>query len=242
MNNKSALITGAAKRIGAAIAKKLHQAGLDIIIHHNTSSEDAKNLANELNKTRPNSAMILQANLIDDTSYKKLIDDAFNFKNRLDVLVNNASVFYPTEISNISIDQWNETINTNLKAPLFLSHYAAGYLEKNHGCIVNIADIHGEKPLKDHTIYCISKSGLITLTESLAKELAPNIRVNGISPGAITWPETMDNDTKNLILDNSALKKAGSMEDISKAVLFLVNDADYITGQVINVDGGRALY
>lgn len=242
MDNKTVLITGAAKRIGGTIAKQLHQAGMNIIIHHNTSEKEAHELVNVLNSIRADSAISLQANLTEQESYETLIKSALQFKNRLDVLINNASVFYPTDINHISEQQWNETINTNLKAPLFLSHYAATHLKKYNGCIINITDIHGEKPLKDHPIYCISKSGLITLTQSLAKELSPDIRVNAISPGAITWPDDMNKETKDEILQHSALKKVGTMEDISKTALFLINDADYITGQIVNVDGGRSLY
>jgi len=242
VDNKTVLITGAAKRIGATIAKQLHQAGMNIIIHHNTSEKEAHELVNELNSIRVDSAISLQANLKEQGSCETLIKNALQFKNRLDVLVNNASVFYPTDIKSISEQQWNETINTNLKAPLFLSHYAATHLKKDNGCIINITDIHGEKPLKDHPIYCISKSGLIMMTQSLAKELSPDVRVNAISPGAITWPDDMNKETKEEILQHSALKKVGTMEDISKTALFLINDADYITGQILNVDGGRALY
>ncbi len=242
MDNKTVLITGAAKRIGATIAKQLHQAGMNIIIHHNTAEKEARELANELNSSRTDSAMPLQANLKEQGSYEALINNALQFKRRLDVLINNASLFYPTNIEQISEQDWNEIINVNLKAPLFLSRYAASFLSKNNGCIINITDIHGEKPLKDHSIYSISKSGLIMMTQSLAKELAPNVRVNAISPGAITWPDNMNKETKKEILQHTALKKAGSMEDISKTALFLINDADYITGQILNVDGGRILY
>ncbi len=242
MDNKTVLITGAAKRIGATIAKQLHQAGMNIIIHHNTAEKEARELANELNSSRTDSAMSLQANLKEQGSYEALINNALQFKRRLDVLINNASLFYPTNIEQISEQDWNEIINVNLKAPLFLSRYAASFLSKNNGCIINITDIHGEKPLKDHSIYSISKSGLIMMTQSLAKELAPNVRVNAISPGAITWPDNMNKETKKEILQHTALKKAGSMEDISKTALFLINDADYITGQILNVDGGRILY
>ena len=242
MNNKTVLITGAAKRIGAAIAKRLHQTGMNIIIHHNTSESEAVELVNELNSIRSGSVVSIQANLETQETYEKLIEEAVEFKDRLDVLINNASLFYPTKINSMVDKQWNEIINVNLKAPLFLSQYAAQYLRKNNGCIINIADIYGEKPLKDHTIYSISKSGLITMTQSLAKELAPDIRVNAISPGAITWPDNMPKETKEEILEHSALKRIGTMDDISKAALFIINDADYITGQILNVDGGRALY
>ncbi len=240
--NKTVLITGAAKRIGAAIAKHLHYAGMNIVIHHNISEKEADKLAGKLNDIRPDSAMTVQANFEHEDSYAALIEASVNFKNGLNVLVNNASVFYPTPIESLNDNQFDEMISTNLKAPLFLSQLAAPALAMNKGCIINIADIHANRPLADHSIYSISKSGLIMLTQSLAKDLAPAIRVNAISPGAITWPEDMDDKTKKDILEHTAMKKTGNMEDISKAVLFLINGADYITGQVINVDGGKTLY
>ena len=241
MKNKTALITGAAKRIGAAIAKHLHKSGMDIIVHHHTSAKEADELVNSLNATRTDSAITLQANLEQQESYDALVKEALLFKGKIDVLINNASVFYPTNIEDMNETNWNELINVNLKAPLFLSQSAVNSLRETKGCIVNIADIHGDKPLKDHPIYSISKSGLIMLTQSLAKELAPDVRVNAVSPGAITWPEEMGSKTKELILEQCALKRTGTMEDICKAVFFLINDADYITGQVLKVDGGRTL-
>lgn len=242
MKSKTVLITGAAKRIGAAIAEHLHRAEMNIIIHHNTSKKEANNLVDKLNESRPDSAITVQADLEYHDSYAALINSSLAFKGSIDVLINNASVFYPSPLDTLSNEQWNETINSNLKAPLFLSQLVASSLSKNKGCIINIADIHANRPLKDHSIYSISKAGLIMLTQSLAKELAPNVRVNAISPGAITWPKDMSEKKKQSILEHTALKRTGSMEDISKAVLFLINDADYITGQVLNIDGGRTLY
>lgn len=242
VKNKTVLITGAAKRIGAAIAEHLHQTGMNIIIHHNTSEKEAHKLVGKLNEIRPDSATTVQANLEHKESYSTLIDSSLKFKGGIDVLINNASAFYPTPVDVLSGEQWDEIMNINLKAPLFLSQLAATSLCNNNGCIINIADIHANRPLKDHSIYSVSKAGLIMLTQSLAKELAPKIRVNAISPGAITWPDKMDDKTKQSILAHTALKRTGSMEDISKAVLFLIQDADYITGQVLNIDGGRELY
>ncbi len=242
MKSKTALITGAAKRIGAAIAQQLHEAGMNTIIHHNTSKKEAHELVAKFNKERPDSAVAIQANLEHQECYSDLIENSLKFKGDIDVLINNASAFYPTPIDTLNEDQWNELININLKAPLFLSKLAASSLAINNGCIVNIADIHGNKPLEEHSIYSVSKAGLIMLTQSLAKELAPAIRVNAISPGAITWPESIENKAKEEILSHTALKKTGDMKDISKAVLFLINNADYITGQVLNIDGGRTLY
>jgi len=242
VDNKTVLITGAAKRIGASIAEHLHETGMDIIIHHNTSDKEAYGLVKKLNEIRPDSATTVQANLEQQKSYSSLISNSIKFKGKIDVLINNASAFYPTPINELNDAQWNEIININLKAPLFLAQLTAKSLRENKGCIINIADIHANKPLKDHSIYSLSKAGLITLTQSLAKELAPTVRVNAISPGAITWPDEMDEKSKKIILEHTAMKKTGCMEDISKAVLFLIKDADYITGQVLNIDGGRTLY
>jgi len=240
--NKTVLITGAAKRIGAAIAEHLHKAGMNIIVHYHTSAKEAGELVRQLNEIRADSAITVQADLEHEEDYITLIKTAVEFKDSIDVLINNASAFYPTPFDILKDEQWNEMININLKAPLFLSQYAAKSLHKNKGCIINIADVHAYRPLTDHSIYSVSKAGLIMLTQSLAKELAPTVRVNAISPGAITWHENMDDETRQEILDHTAMKKTGSMEDISKAVIFLINDADYITGQVLNIDGGSTLY
>jgi len=240
--NKTALITGAAKRIGAAIAENLHKAGMDVIVHYNTSAKEAHELVRKLNEIRNDSAITIQANLEIKEYYAALIDAALEFKGGIDVLINNASAFYPTSLNTLSDKQWNELINTNLKAPLFLSQLAAQSLRSNNGCIINITDIHANRPLANHSVYSVSKAGLVMLTQSLAKELAPAVRVNAISPGAITWHDEMDDETRQAILNQTVMKKAGSMEDITKAVMFLIKDADYITGQIINVDGGRTLY
>jgi len=241
MKNKTVLITGAAKNIGAAIAKELHSCDMNVIVHYNNSEEEAHELVKKLNASRHDSAISIKADLEKEDHYIPLINTALNFKGHIDVLINNASAFYQTSLNNLNIKQWNELININLKAPLFISQLAAKSLGESKGCIINITDIHASNPLKDHTIYCISKAGLITLTKSLAKELAPNIRVNGISPGAITWPNNMDNKTKENIINQTILKKKGNAEDIAKSIVFLINDADYITGQILNVDGGKTL-
>lgn len=242
VSNKTVLITGAAKRIGAAITEHLHKAGMNIIVHYNTSANEAHELVRRLNDIRADSAISVQANLEYKEDYAALIDTAIEFKKDIDVLINNASAFYPTPFNSLSDKQWHEMVNINLKAPLFLSQLAEKSLRKNKGCIINITDVYATQALAEHSIYSVSKAGLVMLTQSLAKELAPAIRVNAISPGAITWHDDMDDETKKSILDHTAMKKTGSMEDISKAVLFLIKDADYITGQVINVDGGRTLY
>ena len=241
MKNKTVLITGAAKNIGAVIAEELHSCGMNVIVHYNNSEEEARELVKKLNTNRHDSAISIKADLEKEDHYIPLVNTALNFKGRIDVLINNASAFYQTSLNNLNIKQWNELININLKAPLFISQLAAKSLEESKGCIINITDIHASNPLKDHTIYCISKAGLVTLTKSLAKELAPNIRVNGVSPGAITWPNNMDNKTKENIISQTILKKKGNAEDIAKTIVFLINDADYITGQILNVDGGKTL-
>ena len=241
MKNKTVLITGAAKNIGAVIAEELHSCGMNVIVHYNNSEEEARELVKKLNTNRHDSAISIKADLEKEDHYISLVNTALNFKGHIDVLINNASAFYQTSLNNLNIKQWNELININLKAPLFISQLAAKSLGESKGCIINITDIHASNPLKDHTIYCISKAGLVTLTKSLAKELAPNIRVNGISPGAITWPNNMDNKTKENIINQTILKKKGNAEDIAKTIVFLINDADYITGQILNVDGGKAL-
>ncbi len=242
MNNKTALITGAAKRIGAAIATQLHSSGMNVVIHYNTSAKEAHELVRKLNGIRRDSAIMVQANLEHKEYYAALIDASIDFKGGLDVLINNASAYYPTPLDSLADQQWNELINTNLKAPLFLSKLAAKSLRLNKGCIINITDIHANRPLSNHSIYSVSKAGLVMLTQSLAKELAPGIRVNAISPGVIMWPEGLEEEKKSAILNETMMKRMGNVEDITKAVLFLINDADYITGQIINIDGGRTLY
>ncbi len=241
MKNKTVLITGAAKNIGAIITNELHCAGMNVIVHYNNSGKEAAELVKELNNIRHDSATAIRANLEKEECYPTLIDSALSFKGKIDVLINNASAFYPTPLNNINENNWNKLININLKAPLFISRLAAESLEENKGCIINITDIYASNPLKNHAIYCISKAGLVTLTKSLAKELAPNIRVNAISPGAITWPYGMNTERKEKIINQTIIKKIGNAEDIAKTVTFLIKDASYVTGQILNVDGGRKL-
>ena len=239
---KTVLITGAARRIGAAIVRALHHENMDIILHYRSSGTEAERLAEELNQQRENSALTLQADLLQTQSLNKLIARAHDHWGRLDAIVNNASSFYPTPVGTITEVQWDDLMGSNLKAPLFLSQAAAPYLRQHHGSIVNIIDIHAFRPMKNHPVYCAAKAGLAMLTQSLAKELGPEIRINGVAPGAIMWPDReLDEDTKREILDRTALKRQGQAEDIAATVLFLIRDAHYITGQVIPVDGGRSL-
>jgi pteridine reductase len=244
---KCVLVTGGAKRIGAETVRLLHQEGYNTVIHCRSSRQSADELAERLNNIRADSAKVIQADLDNETIYSSLIEQAYLCWNRLDVLVNNASSFYPTPVGSITLDDWNNLVNSNMKAPLFLAQAAAPYLEKTQGNIINMIDIHGQRPMKDHTVYCAAKAGLAMLTLSLAKELGPGIRVNGVAPGAILWPAgdgatgDMPEQTKNLILERTALKKPGQPIDIARTILFLIKDADYITGQIIAVDGGRSL-
>ncbi|MDH3342169.1 MAG: pteridine reductase [Gammaproteobacteria bacterium] len=242
MNKKVVLITGGAKRIGAETARTLHSAGMNIVIHYRSSQQEADELVYELNELRADSAHVVQADLDDELAYGKLIEDTVEKWGQLDVLINNASSFFPTEIGSITLGHWHNLMNSNLKAPLFLSQAATPFLKETRGCIINMVDIHAFRPMKKHPVYCAAKAGLAMLTQSLAKELGPEIRVNGIGPGAILWPENdMDESTKQHIIERTALKRHGEPKDIAKAILFLVRDADYITGHIVPVDGGRSL-
>jgi pteridine reductase len=239
---RCALITGGSKRIGAVTVRLLHEAGYNVIIHCRLSRPAADDLAAELNALRADSAKVIQGDLNIDTIYDSIIEQAFHCWHRLDVLVNNASSFYPTPIGSITLDDWNNLVNSNMKAPLFLAQAAAPHLRQTHGCIVNMVDVHALRPMKAHPVYCAAKAGLGMITMSLAKELGPEVRVNGVAPGAIMWPENdMPEHTKNLILERTSLKRPGEPIDIAKTILFLVRDADYITGQIIAVDGGRTI-
>jgi len=242
LNNKVVLITGAARRIGAAIATSLHQSGADVAIHYRGSADEAAALADKFNAQRPNSATTFSSDLNDTTVLQGLIDEVLNWRGRLDILVNNASSFYATPIGEINEDHWDDLVGSNLKAPLFLSQAAAPSLRKTNGVIINIVDIHAQRPLRDHTVYGVSKAGLAMLTRSLAKDLAPEVRVNGVSPGAILWPEDkMSDETKDIILNQIPLDRTGDPDDIAACVLYLAQDAGYVTGQIIAVDGGRSI-
>ena len=241
-NDKVFLVTGAARRIGAAIVTCLHENGARVAIHYRGSGADAEKLAGELNAIRENSTATFQADLRDTASLPRLVDTVVEWGGRLDGLVNNASSFYPTPVGSITEEHWDELLGSNLKAPMFLSQAAAEHLRTSGGAIVNIVDIHADKPLRDHAVYGSAKAGLAMLTRSLAKDLAPEIRVNGVSPGAILWPENgMTEAVQKNILDQIPLQRAGSPEDIAGCVLYLLRDATYVTGQIIPVDGGRSI-
>jgi pteridine reductase len=241
-DGKCALITGAAKRIGAAITKRLHQAGVSVAIHYRNSATNAKELCSRLNDARPDSAEIFAANLNDIASLDNLVESVIDWGGGLDILINNASSFYPTPIGTISEPQWDDLLGSNLKAPLFLSQAAWPHLKSKRGVIINMLDIHSRQPVRDHSVYAAAKAGLSILTCSLAKDMAPEVRVNGIAPGTILWPEKgMTKSIKKKIVRQIPLKRSGSPNDIADCVLYLALDADYVTGQIISVDGGRSI-
>ncbi len=242
LENKWVLITGAAKRIGATIATKLHAEGANIAIHYFASSDDAKVLATELNTERPHSAITVQGDLRETADLNRMAQEVIDHTKGLYALVNNASSFYPTPLGEVTEDHWNDLIGSNLKAPLFLCQALLPSLQKTSGTIINIVDVHSQRPLKNHPVYGAAKAGLEMLTRSLAKDLGPEIRVNGISPGAILWPESgMPKQIQKNIIQQIPLKKAGTPEDIATAILFLMRDASYITGHILKVDGGRSI-
>jgi pteridine reductase len=236
------LITGGARRVGAEIARTLHAAGANILIHYRSSAAAAIALADQFNQVRPHSAAIMAAHLSTAEAPEKLIAAALLEFGRLDILINNASSFYPTPVGQITLPQWDDLMGSNLKAPLFLSQAAAPSLAKQHGLILNMIDIHALRPLKGHPVYSAAKAGLAMLTRALARELGPQIRVNGIAPGPVLWPAgDMDDDLKREIIGKTALKRHGTPQDIARTALFLARDAPYITGQIIAVDGGRSI-
>ena len=244
LQGKSVLVTGGARRIGAAIVRRLHAAGASVVIHFRGSAPAAQSFAAELNAQRADSAALAQADLTQSRLLEGLIAEATQAWGRLDALVNNASTFYPTAVGKIDGEAWDDLVGTNLKAPLFLSQAAAGELRRTRGCIVNIIDIHAEWPMRGHVVYNVAKAGLAMLTRSLARELAPEVRVNGVSPGTIVWPEGgpwNDENARQRILDRIALGRRGEPDDIARAVEFFISGAPYVTGQILAVDGGRSL-
>jgi pteridine reductase len=241
LEGRVVLITGGAKRVGATICRRLHRAGASIMLHYRSSAGEARLLQAELNHVRANSIALIQADLLDVGKVPSLVDQTVQTFGRLDALVNNASTFYATTIGNIGVDDWNNLIGTNLEAPLFLAQAAAPALRKTQGAIVNITDIHAERPLKSYVVYSTAKAGLVGLTRSLARELAPDVRVNAVAPGPILWPdeEVFDELARQRIISHTPLRREGSPDDVAKAVHFLLADAPYVTGETLNVDGGR---
>ncbi|MCE7951919.1 MAG: pteridine reductase [Xanthomonadales bacterium PRO7] len=237
-----ALITGAAKRVGAQIARSLHGAGYDLALHYRHSRGEMDALCAELNMARNGSAQAIQAELADVEVMPRIVEACITRFGRLDALVNNASAFYATPVGSVTPTQWEELFASNARAPFFLAQAAAPHLQAAHGAIVNMADIYAERPLPGHAVYCMAKAALVMMTLALAKELGPKVRVNAIAPGAVLWPESGKAyaDQKELVA-RTPLKRAGSPEDVAAAVLFLLRDAKFTTGQILKVDGGRAL-
>jgi pteridine reductase len=244
LQGKVVLVTGGAKRVGAAICCRLHAEGARLAIHYRSSDQEAMVLQKKLNKLRPKSAAVFQADLLDLQALPQLVNKVIKQFGQVDALVNNASSFYATPLEDIEEQQWHDLIGTNLKAPLLLAQAAAAELRRQHGCIVNIADIHAERPMHGHLLYSVAKAGLVALTKGLAQEMAPQVRVNAVAPGVIAWPESeawKDELQRRKIVAHTLLKREGEPDDIAKTVAFLIMNATYITGQIIAVDGGRSV-
>lgn len=244
-NHPVALVTGSAQRIGAETVKRLHSESYSIVLHYRNSSTAAEQLKDELNAIRPNSTAVVKADLNTASDIQQLAESAQSAFGRIDLLVNNASSFYPTPVGTVNEDNWHDLMSSNLKAPFFLSQALAPELAKNQGAIINLIDIHADRPLKAHPVYCMAKAGLAMMTKSLAKELGPEVRVNGVAPGAILWPEQsgeMSEQQKADILDRVPLGRAGEPADIANTIVFLATKAPYISGQIIAVDGGRSMH
>ena len=245
MDDKVVLITGGARRVGAATCRMLHASGANLMLHYRSSASEARALQAELNAVRPDSVALVQADLLNMSLLPSMVNETVNRFGRLDVLINNASSFHPTPIGEITEQSWEDLMGTNLKSPLFLSQAAAPHLKRSHGCIVNIVDIHADRPMRNYAVYSAAKGGLLALTRALASELGPEVRVNGVSPGPILWPEDerwSDDLARQRIIHTTLLKRVGEPEDIARTVRFLIEDAPYVTGQVIAVDGGRSIH
>ena len=241
MQGKVVLISGGAKRVGAAICRRLHASGASLMLHYRASAGEARLLQAELNGVRADSVALIQADLLDLNKLPSTVEQTVQRFGRLDALVNNASSFYATPVGDITAANWEDLIGTNLRAPLFLAQAAAPALRKAQGAIVNITDIHAERPLKSYVVYSIAKAGLVAMTRSLARELAPDVRVNAVAPGPILWPDdtSFDELSRQRIISHTLLRREGTPDDIAKAVYFLLADATYVTGETLNVDGGR---
>jgi pteridine reductase len=243
LSGKVVLVTGGAKRVGAAIVRRLHREGASVMLHYRGSEREANSLRTELNAARANSVALVQADLLDLAGLAEIVRNAVNRFERIDALVNNASAFFPTPVGEITQATWESLIGANLRAPLFLSQAAAPHLKKTNGAIVNITDIHADRPLKNYVIYSIAKAGLAGLTRSLARELGPEVRVNGVAPGPIAWPEdgSFDEVARQRVISNTILRRTGEPDDVARAVYYLIAEAPYVTGQIIAVDGGRSI-
>ncbi|MHB1528041.1 MAG: pteridine reductase [Acidiferrobacteraceae bacterium] len=242
LQGKVVLVTGGARRVGAAIARCLHAEGMSLVIHYRHSEREALALKEDLERTRPESVRLVMGALGADAVARQIIRDAIAAFGRLDALVNNASAFYPTPLGQVTENEWEDLMASNLKAPFFLAQAASAELRARKGCIVNLVDIHAERPLKNYPVYSIAKAGLAMMTWSMARELAPEVRVNGVAPGTILWPErAVDEVIKGEILARVPQKREGSPEDLAQAVRFFLRDAPYVSGQILAVDGGRSV-
>ncbi len=241
LRGQAALVTGAARRLGAEIARALHAAGADVVLHYRSSQTEAARLAASFNARRARSAVTLQADLLETSRLASLVADATAAFGRLDILVNNASSFYPTPMGTIGERDWESLVGSNLKAPLFLAQAAARDLAAARGLLLNLVDIHGLRPLKHYAVYSVAKAGLIMLTKALARELAPDVRVNAVAPGPVMWPDTADEALKDKVVSRTLLKRPGSAVDVARAALFFATSAPYVTGQILAVDGGRSV-
>ncbi len=244
LHGKIVLVTGGARRVGAAICRHLHQRGATLMIHYRASDVAALALATEFTQQRPNSASTIAGDLLNTVSLPNLVEQTLTRFGRLDVLINNASSFFATPVGEINEASWDDLVGSNLKAPLFLSQAAAPALNEASGCIINISDIHADRPLRNYVVYSIAKAGLTAMTRALALELGPRVRVNAIAPGPILWPENnahFDESNQQRIISQTILERAGEPEEIARAAAFLISDATYTTGQVIAVDGGRSI-
>lgn len=242
LHDRTALVTGGGARLGAAIVRALHAAGARVVIHYRSSREPAEALRDELLAVRDRSATVIQGDLLQPASWQDLVDKSLAFGGSLDVLVNNASSFYPTPLGSATPAQWDDLFGSNARAPFFLAQAAAPALRRAQGCIVNLVDIHAERPHPDHPIYCMAKAANAMLVKSLARDLAPEVRVNGVAPGAALWPAGYQADTaRRAILERIPMGRPAGAEQIAAAVLFMVTGPDYITGQILAVDGGRSV-
>ena len=242
LSGRTVLVTGAARRVGAGIVRALHGAGAQVVIHCHRSLAAARALATELEAARPASTAVIACDLLDAAALPGLISNARERFGSLHLLVNNASTFYPTPLGAITLAQWDDLLGTNVRAPLLLAQAAAPELRRTHGALLNIVDIHGLRPLRDHAVYSVAKAGLIMLTRALARELAPEVRVNAIAPGPVLWPDApMPEERKQQIIERTPLHRHGSPDDIARAVLFFASDAPFVTGQILAVDGGRSI-
>ena len=244
LTGQTALVTGGARRIGSHLVRALHARGADVAIHYRHSRADAEALAHELEAVRADSARVIEADLSQPAACSDVVAAAAGWKDRLDIVVNNASTFYPTPVGSIDAEAFDDLIGSNLRAPTFIAQAATPALRASGGCIVNLADIHGQRPLTDHPVYCAAKAGLIMLTRTLARDLAPSIRVNAIAPGSILWPEAAGGDDpvhQQAVIEATPLARQGDPDDITGALLYLAVEAGFVTGQVLAVDGGRGL-